>query len=818
MKTRSYGQLSPGEEDMSAYPDEQLVLEALDDSYQAFEQLVKQYQHRVLRTVASIVSDEQAVQDLAQETFLSAWRNLSNLKEQQRFGGWLNQIAVNFSRRWLRDQRRYQDHTASFMDMISATQERRHQRDKLRQDIWDAIDGLSTDHREVIILHYISSYSHKEIGQMLSVPSSTVHGRLQQAKRQLRKEFLDMVTQLQLEIDSTVHKFLKEQAKQDGISVEGLILRLIERYKRDTDSPGVAVRKVGEGVKNYGWPSPDGRYLSLTNWETFNLAVRDLATGEIRDVTSDAQKGNRPHRCALNSIWSPDSKQIAYHWDNEGHLELRVVGLDGSEPCILWPKDDNLSKIIPRDWSQDGELILGELNNQDGSSEIVLISVGDGSLQTLRSLEAHTSGMSLSPDGRYVVYGRPAEENNGLHSLFLLAADGSGEEIPLAGHTDGNNYRPLWALDGKTVVFVSNRDPMNATSLWLMQVIDGKQAGAPQFIMRSAGNIWPLGSTCEGFLYYNIFFQGGSDIYFAPVDMGTGELLPQPTRLSSVGFNKCPSWSPDGRKLAYTSSRVSPEDPGSTIRTVLVIRSMETGEEKEIIPERNMHTGQAWIPFGYLRWSPDGRSILCGGFYNVGIHLIDLETESITNIVEFHPRIRIHDLAWSPDGKTFFYNRQHKEKDDWSYSIVAHDLTTGEERELCPGGKSLAISPDGQQLAFNDQATGHIKIIHTAGGEARTLHEGWRVFPGSWTPDGRHLMFIIGAHDIKDKDLWRIPAEGGKAQKLGEMEEMLGEALSGNGSLHPDRQRISYWKNSDVPQQGELWVMENLLTTFAAGS
>ena len=59
---------------MSAYPDEQLVLEALGDSRQAFEQLVEQYQYRVLRTIASIISDEQAAQDVAQETFLSAWQ------------------------------------------------------------------------------------------------------------------------------------------------------------------------------------------------------------------------------------------------------------------------------------------------------------------------------------------------------------------------------------------------------------------------------------------------------------------------------------------------------------------------------------------------------------------------------------------------------------------------------------------------------------------------------------------------------------------------------------------------------------------------
>jgi hypothetical protein len=68
-----------------------------DDSHLAFEQFVKQYQHRVLRTIASIISDEEAAQDVAQETFLSAWSDLPKLKEKQKFGRWLTQIAISFT-------------------------------------------------------------------------------------------------------------------------------------------------------------------------------------------------------------------------------------------------------------------------------------------------------------------------------------------------------------------------------------------------------------------------------------------------------------------------------------------------------------------------------------------------------------------------------------------------------------------------------------------------------------------------------------------------------------------------------------------------
>ena len=61
---------------MPAYTEEQLVLEALDDSHPAFEQLIEQYQYRVLRTIASVVSDEEAAQDVAQETILILFNEL----------------------------------------------------------------------------------------------------------------------------------------------------------------------------------------------------------------------------------------------------------------------------------------------------------------------------------------------------------------------------------------------------------------------------------------------------------------------------------------------------------------------------------------------------------------------------------------------------------------------------------------------------------------------------------------------------------------------------------------------------------------------
>jgi len=279
---------------MSTYPDEQLVLEALDDSHQAFGQLVKQYQHRVLRTILSIISDEQAAQDVAQETFLSAWSDLPKLKEKQKFGRWLNRIAINRSKNWLRDQRKHNESRILLDESaVILTQELKNRHERLREEVWEAIDELAAEHREAVTLYYISGYSYREISEMISVPVSTVRGRLEKARNQLRKEFLDMVTQLQLEIDSTVHEFLKEHAKQDGISIEGLIIRLIERYRRDAGTAGAITRLVWDKAQDFeGTVSPDGRYLSYIHWTMDgNLAIHDFETGKSRDLTDEANWG-----------------------------------------------------------------------------------------------------------------------------------------------------------------------------------------------------------------------------------------------------------------------------------------------------------------------------------------------------------------------------------------------------------------------------------------------------------------------------------------------------------------------------------------------
>ncbi len=104
------------------------------------------------------------------------------------------------------------------------------------------------------------------------------------------------------------------------------------------------------------------------------------------------------------------------------------MGLDGSEPCVLYRNENKeVWWLRPHEWSRDGKSIL-TLFYKETAIEIVLVSVADGSVRVLKSsdYDSWPDKMSLSPDGRYVVYDRYVWGQHRF-DIFLLATDGSGE-------------------------------------------------------------------------------------------------------------------------------------------------------------------------------------------------------------------------------------------------------------------------------------------------------------------------------------------------------------------------------------------------------
>ncbi|MEW5902176.1 MAG: hypothetical protein AB1715_11995, partial [Acidobacteriota bacterium] len=507
-----------------------------------------------------------------------------------------------------------------------------------------------------------------------------------------------------------------------------------------------------------GAVSPDGKYISFVDWDTGDLAVREVATGQEKRLT-DKGPWTQSGAMAFNSRWSPDGQKIVYDWwdwDKEpGFVGIRVVGLDGQAPRTIYEvPDDQLTQTYA--WSSDGEKIL-VLQSQGPTEEkkgrIALVRVEDGSARFLKTLDLsrvaynQVINMDLSPDGRFIAYSIPVGGNAFNKDIILLSVE-DAREIPLVEHP-ANEDLLGFTPDGAHVLFTSNR--RGSTDAWMIPVSNGRAAGAAVMLVKGTSDIEPLGFTAERAFYYATG-RPEENVYIAELNPKTGQLVKAPQEpMPHLGRGShSPAYSPDGRLLAYVSDRGGPRGDG---RFVICIRSLDSGKEREILPEYD---------FIGLKWSPDGRKLLARAFDGRDrsacslLATIDAETNEVRLIKKCDlPRMAqwITEFAWSKDGRAVFYVQNTKSEN--LCQLYIRDLEGGDEKELyrAPTWAERFIisrSPDGQWLVImnyggQEEKRRTLRIISADGKEIRDLtsFEDVKNAPAwtTWTPDGKYILF-----------------------------------------------------------------------------
>jgi len=221
---------------------------------------------------------------------------------------------------------------------------------------------------------------------------------------------------------------------------------------------GVRTTELYEGG-TVGAVSPDGRYLSETDWvNSGDIGIRDFQTGEYRRL-SDKGSWGAGYGEADRSIFSLDGKQIAYNWltDRSGELryELRIIDAFGDKPkarTIYFNPD--LPYIQPDGWTRDNRLLVS-FQRGDWSIGIGFVSIDSGEFEIVKSPQGHISGLQLSHDGRWIAYSASTSDRDKNHEVYLLAADGSVEKQATRHRED--DFVAGFTPDGKTLLFVSNR-------------------------------------------------------------------------------------------------------------------------------------------------------------------------------------------------------------------------------------------------------------------------------------------------------------------------------------------------------------------------
>ena len=156
----------------------------------AFHELLDHHADRLFRLAYSLLGNAADAEDVVQETFAGAYRGIGGFEGRSTVGTWLTRILVTQAARWKRDRKRPMesiDRAQGCRVGLSGKEESAAAVEK-RIDLQAALEKLSFEHRQILVLREFEQMSYAEMSDVLGVPQGTVESRLHRARGELREK------------------------------------------------------------------------------------------------------------------------------------------------------------------------------------------------------------------------------------------------------------------------------------------------------------------------------------------------------------------------------------------------------------------------------------------------------------------------------------------------------------------------------------------------------------------------------------------------------------------------------------------------------
>lgn len=518
------------------------------------------------------------------------------------------------------------------------------------------------------------------------------------------------------------------------VGLAAVVVLIIWRIQTRT---GVAERPVVvRNVQLTTWPSldlfpaisPDGNAVAYGSDHngSFEIYVRPLTPGarEIQ-ITSDGRQNFEP-------AWSPDGKVIAYYSKNRGGIW--AVPASGGDAKQLTEFGS-----CPA-WSPDG-------------SSIVFQSVG------LTDLSAMSVG-PVSPS-----------------TLWIIRAHG-GDPVPITqpGNPPGGHGSPSWAPDGSRIVFISYDGSESA--MWTVSL---KKNELKRVTSNRGWAYNPIYAPDGEHIYYGGVSDSGSFVLCElRVSPSGGEAIGEPVEVANTGLVRIKnlSISADGKNIAYSAPTIM----ANIVSLPLTTNSSGVARAPITLTESTSYRK------GLPSFSPDGKRIAYTEFRggtNQDIWVMDSDGRNqvqLTNdpAIDWGP-------SWFPDNNRIAFQSDRQGK----WAIWSVSINSRREDLVIDPGQLISwprISPDGNQIAFNSTGSGTINVwvIPVEGGEAKQLTFdregiGWP----TWSPDGK--IIAVEAKRGEDAHLMIMAADGGPLTQL-----TFDRGQSWPHSWSPDGDKIAF--------------------------
>jgi len=163
-----------------------LILRAGNGEQAAMKELYSLYSRAMFNTALRIVSDRMEAEDVLQESFISAFKNLHSYRGESTFGAWLKKIVVNRSLNAIRSRITFEDSDA-LTDIPGPDQD---EPEDYRfpftvQQVKETIQQLADGYRTVFSLYFLEGYEHSEISEILGIDENTSKSQLSRAKKRI---------------------------------------------------------------------------------------------------------------------------------------------------------------------------------------------------------------------------------------------------------------------------------------------------------------------------------------------------------------------------------------------------------------------------------------------------------------------------------------------------------------------------------------------------------------------------------------------------------------------------------------------------------
>jgi RNA polymerase sigma-70 factor (ECF subfamily) len=173
------------------YSDEQLVSAAQQGDMDAFSELVERYYPKLLRYGYRLLFNNSEVEDIVQEVFLKAYRNLQSFDVNRKFSPWIYRIAhnefINYGKKISRQFVDFLDLEVLLPQLKSSVDlEKEYDRHQLSEMLDQAVHKLDVKYREPLVLYAYDQLSYQDISEILHIPISTVGVRIKRGRELLK--------------------------------------------------------------------------------------------------------------------------------------------------------------------------------------------------------------------------------------------------------------------------------------------------------------------------------------------------------------------------------------------------------------------------------------------------------------------------------------------------------------------------------------------------------------------------------------------------------------------------------------------------------